>query len=81
KIVGTRNYLSHRSIQSKDKAVFNLNDLSLLINLIQIFINLMILDEMEYSIDIINSEIYKKGCFYSLILEHENKRINWESIK
>jgi len=81
KIVATRNYLTHRSSESKKNTVFRLRDIILLTNLIEVMINCMILFEMGYSVETINDEIFCKECFYGLIQEVQNKTINWDDIE
>ncbi len=81
KIVGTRNYFTHRSDQSKNKAIFNMKDIDVLTELIRTMINSIILYEMNYSVDIIKHEIYNKECFYSLLGLIQKKQIDWNSME
>lgn len=80
KIVSTRNYLTHKSEQAQKKAFFDLRDISIVTKIVETMINCMVLYEMDYSIEVINQEIYKKECFYSLIEPIMKKNIDWNKL-
>ncbi|HPB83573.1 MAG TPA: hypothetical protein PK200_16145, partial [Spirochaetota bacterium] len=80
KIVGTRNYNTHRSDESKRKAVHGYKGINKLKSVVKTLIHCIIMNDMGYDKDVIYNEIYCKESFYLMLTQLHNKHFSWDEI-
>ena len=80
KIVGTRNFYTHGSIESEENAEKNIQSIIILTKILKILIDCIIFTNLKYSDVEVNEAIYTKSEFYYLLYNVHREKLDWAKL-